>query len=453
MGKKNQKNNEDENKINRVVNIPVVAQSYEQFLRIMNISRNYQRVISQLAAENYTIQLATTKWSSPKKKGSKPSLSYDGKMKRLVGALLYDGKEDSVKTNYDIRPRFFDLWNEARKANKTLPELGSWMWDGMIQKFNANEGNLKWKRLNEWRVPMFRRFGISILECKTRSYASILYVDKENIKIRVQINSNEADDIILVVAGPFEMKGEIQQKRCSPGAESLIRRFSLGQVEWACPCIRQDKGKLIVDISYKTKKESNHGEAGKTMSVLLCPWHDADQNIHYALLTRLMVDEKTPEGAERFAFKGIRCEDAVEYLNGLSARKVSLDKRRESAYSNHDKKQKQDIQELIGNLTKLRERYIKDRNHAWAKEIVWQANRHNCSKIKLLLPKNVEGDSNTDPDDDTPKVEKATIGPHSWGWHQFRQFLKYKSELKGFKYDSVSVDTEVLKAFTGELGG
>ena len=445
----------------RTINIPVVAATRKDYQRTTMILRNFQRVVSRLAAENFLIELATSKWSKPKQKKSQSSLSYDAKKRQLVSTLVNDSK--GSQGFYDLKDRFMDLWDEAMEANPKLPRFSQWIWDALQPKFMANDGNHRWKHLNEYRVPKFRNFGLSIMKCDSRSYAKIKYIDKHDIRLKLRLNPDEDDDIEVVVAGPYEYNGELKNYEANPQVDSLMRRFAAGTVSWSFPNLRLRDNRLFVDISYKTKpSERKTNSVGRTLSILLQPYHhtkkvridgrEEERKYHYMMTTRLQINAMKPKDFQRHAFAGIRCESAIAYLDGMKANKIPLDTRLRAALDNHNMEEVSKIREIINNLSNRREAYIKSVNHNWTSELVWQARKYNCEKIVLLMPAKVKKESEEDQNDDTPVKDRQFVGTHTWRWAEFRQFLKYKSALKGLLFEEELAQLDIAQLFLVEAG-
>ena len=411
----------------RTCSVPVYCLNREAYQGTIKICRTFQKIVSQLAAENYILTLASSSFKRSTK-GKMVYLSSDRNTKKELAALLYQANAGKVN-NYELRSRFFGLWNEAMEIDKTLPEIGSWVWDAMLPKFNAAEDHGRHQNLNELRIPKFRNFGLSILHCSSRKYASVYHRGDEDVSFSLKINNDPSQNLVFIASGHIIINDEQVFVKLNRGHESILKRISDGEMEWSNPTVRIDrKGHIILDFSYKTRPRQL-SKTGKTLAVLLHPYYDDETKERYICQTRYLKDGKVPENCGRYWSKGIRCEYAINYLNQIAYNRIRLATFRDSAKSSRIRTAIEKIDERGDNLEVKRKHFIKDQNHNFAREIVFQAERLGCDKIAVINEikgENTEGEESLE-------TEKLVHG-QPWRFFELKQFLKYKANLKGMEF-------------------
>ena len=261
----------------RTCSVPVYCANREAYQQTVKTCRTFQKVVSQLAAENFILSLASSSFKRSAK-GKTVYLASDRNTKKELAACLFQANAGKVN-NYELRSRFFGLWNEAMEADKTLPEIGSWMWDAMLPKFSAAEDHGRHKNLNELRVPKFRNFGLSILHCTSRKYASVFHRGDEDITFSLKINNDPAENLVFIASGRIVINNEPVFIKLNRGHESILKRISEGEMEWSNPTVRIDrKGHIILDFSYKTRPRQ-FSKTGKTLCVFLRPYFDVENKV------------------------------------------------------------------------------------------------------------------------------------------------------------------------------
>lgn len=428
--------------LQRRVSFPVVCETKEEYQRIQGILKEFQRTVSLLAAENFALTLATSRYKEAKKtKGA--YLVPDVQGRKALAQCVYQQATTGKMRNYEMRDRFFELWDESRKYSPHTKDLqvGTWIYDALTSNFNAMEQKDLVKRMNNNRPPLARNFPLAVLHCASRNcYVKLHYEDKEHIAVTLKISNDSKHDIKLILAGQFIMNGEVREKEINDGHQYLIRSFASGKKEWSTPALRNDDGKLFLDIYYKKPAVDYRKDAieGRELRVLLRPEiYIPRQRIDEPLKTpwkcacklRIMQDGVVPSNSDKFDCKFIRCDDAIAYLQSFSQQAARLELNQNAARSNWNKKAVEVLKENVNRLRQRRERYAKDCNSCWSREIVGQAKRFHAQKIVVEYP------VTTNEEGEEKKEKSVKLFGHSWQWHQLKTMIKYKAEEAGIHFE------------------
>jgi hypothetical protein len=423
----------------RTCSVPVYCTNREAYQRTVKICRTFQKIVSQLAAENFVLTLA----SSSMKRSAKGKTTYlcsDRNTKKELGALLYQANAGKVN-NYELRSRFFGLWNEAREIDETLPEIGSWIWDAMLPKFNASEDHNRHKNLNELRVPKFKNFGLSILHCTSRKYASVYHRGDEDVTFSLKINNDPAENLVFIASGHVIMNQEQVFIKLNRGHESILKRISDGEMEWSNPTVRIDfKGRIFLDFSYKTRPRQL-SKTGKTLMVLLRPYYDEENNEYYMCQTRYLKDGQIPDNYGKYWSKGIRSEYSTNYLVQIANERIRLNKLMDSARSSYAQTAKDAIYKRGDYLERKRKLFIQNQNHNFARQIVFEAERLGCDKISII---NKEKQEKVKGQEEENLETEESVHGQPWRFFELKQFIKYKANLKGMEFQEVDMPPEFI---------
>jgi hypothetical protein len=445
----------------RIVSFSVVCETTEEYKRVQTILREFQRVVSVLAAENFALTLATSRYKVAKKtKGA--YLVPDVNGRKALAQCVYQQATTGKTRNYEMRERFFELWNEAKALNPFIKDIqiGTWIYDAMSSNFTSMEQRDLVKRMNKNRFPLARNFPLAVLHCASRKgFVTLQYEDKNHIAITLRISNDPKQNIRLVLAGQFIKNGKVEEKKLNNGHQYVFSSFKSGKTEWSTPSLRNNDGKLFLDFYYKKPAIDYRKDAaeGRELQVVLSPEiYLPRQRIDKPLKSpwkcacklSIMQDGIVPANADRFDCKLIRCDDTVMYLQSFSQQAARLELSANAAKSNWNKKVVKILRQKIKNLSQRRERYAKDCNSCWSREIVGQAKRFHAQKIIVSYPlePNEEGEEK--------KKKKVLLFGNPWQWYQLKTMIRYKAEEAGFHYSESGYNTEneeVVQAFEQEI--
>lgn len=161
-------------------------------------------------------------------------------------------------------------------------------------------------------------------------------------------------------------------------------------------------GKLKVILSYSRPARPETLDPGRVLRV------------SWAADRESFLRVQGPDGEQTYG--SLSAEYAVGRLLQLLATRQDLERRKGACGNPNDtwghRKGWKRIQEILSNNTDMRERLASDLNHAWTRYIVERAVAWRCGTVEV-----------------EPLL--ADLFGQPWGWHQWKERLKYKAAERG----------------------
>jgi len=467
--------------------------------RIREEAEKARKIIKQAAAEHHAaVELAKLKKEPPPRRtrDRHPKFDENKQVYReltpdAVRELFYFAFGDSTSVGiknptpyYECRQRFFHYWrwyaSQYPPEDKFPCELGPWIYDGIAAKIKAiletpyrpgskasrlygvMQGDASEAALKFLSIPFL------VTDSVPRKRCRIVYPsdDSTNKNIEMQFDLNDETTLRLVLSGEWTKKGGlVKHKSLEDGERWWLRSFAAGYSKyvWQTPQVNINRdGQIKVFIPYASPGEKLVLDPNRHLSVTVQPrmvMIGDDENTQYerAVAMTLAVDNdrRVVHGLEKFKAHHIECQNALDKLNGFSAiairRAKSIAEAKGYRYCQRRRRRLKSWYERQHRTTDSRSRFVMTVNRDWVKEVLGFAEKWDCGRIVLAMPKKLTAEVEQPVPVDQPdekkesvesKVERIQQGRSQgrlfgfpWQWHGFKEHLEAKVKEHGLEFE------------------